>query len=44
MGKYGNIHSAIPTPEKKVPIISLGNSSYAIKENPTDSSLDSVRT
>ena len=40
MGKHGNIHSGIPTPDQKqLPIISLRNNSYARKKNPTDSSL-----
>ena len=43
MVKHGNIHSGIPTPDKKVPIIPLGNNHYARKNNPTDSSLGSLR-
>ena len=37
-------NTSIPTPGKKVPIISLGNDSYARKKNPTDSSGASLRT
>ena len=45
MGKHGNINSGIPTPDKnKIPIIPLGNDSYSIKKNPTDSSDNSFRT
>ena len=44
MVKHGNIHSGVLTPDKKIPIIPLGNNYYAIKKNPTDSSLVSLRT
>ena len=44
MGKYGNIHSAIPTPEKKSPLIPLGNNLYAIKKNPNYSYSAALRT
>ena len=35
MVKHGNIHSGIPTPDKK-PTIPLGNDYYSINKNPTD--------
>ena len=36
MGKHGNIHSVIPTPDKKqLPIIPLRNNVYTKKNNPT---------
>ena len=45
VGKHGNIHSGIPTPDKiKVPNISLRNNSYARKKNPTESYLNHLRT
>ena len=44
MEKHGNIHSGIPTTEKKAPIIPLINNSYPRKKNPPDSSLNSLRT
>ena len=44
MGKHGNIHCGIPAPDKKVPIIPLGNKSYTIKNKPIDYSLTSLLT
>ena len=43
VGKHGNIHSGITTPEKN-PHITLGNDSYARKKTPTDSSVTYLRT
>ena len=37
--KHGNIHSGIPTPDKNVLIIPLGNNYYEIKKNQRDFSL-----
>ena len=38
MDKHDSIHSGIPTPDKKIPIIPLRNYSYSRENNPTDSS------
>ena len=43
VGEHDNIQSGIPTPDKKVPIIPLGNISYARKKKATDYSVTYIR-
>ena len=44
IGTHGNIDIGIPTPDRKIPIIPLGNNYYEIEKNPTDSSSTCLRT